>query len=94
MRRADDVSLEEELTKFMKFNNKNIQQTWSEELRSKLLKQKSMSRYKNKISEIRAINFIKEKHIEEQLKELKTREDEQFKELEEGIYSKEMLEKH
>ena len=58
MRRAD-VLFEEELPEFMKFNNKSIQQIWSEELRSKLLKQKSMSRYKNTISEIRTLNFKK-----------------------------------
>ena len=33
MRRAD-VLFEEELPEFMKFNNKSIQQIWSEELRS------------------------------------------------------------
>ena len=85
-RRADDVVLEEELTEFMKFNKKNIQQIWSEELRSKLLEQGEINKYENKLREIIEAKCAEINEDEEivlkELNELKIEKDDELEHLE------------
>ena len=84
-RRAEDVVLKE-FTGFMKFNKKNIQQIWSEELRSKLLEQGEINKYDNKLGEIIEAKCAEineeEEIILKELNELKTEKDDELEHLE------------
>ena len=85
-RRVDDVVLEEELTEFMKINKKNIQQIWSEELRSKLLEQWEINKYESKLGEIIGAKCAEineeEEIILKESNELKTEKDDELGHLE------------